>query len=202
MPLPQRLRLEANAGNDRPTQARDLLIEIIMLSLKRQFRPNCSVPQQMLRAPLRAAFTLVEILIALAVLGTMSAGCYIGFNAINAYAVSSRLFTEAQTVCQNQIDLILSKEPFDPTSTPAKIPTVLAIGTTTTPNVFIYEDPVTGKVIVTGTMVTTVTDAGMTQTFVGTNTSLNVRQANVTVSYTFRNTNYSVSMDTLRTADQ
>jgi type II secretory pathway pseudopilin PulG len=169
-----------------------------MLSLKRQFRPDHSAS----RVSLSAAFTLVEIVIALAMLGTMASGCFIGFNAINTYAVSSRLFTEAQTVCQNQIDLILSKEPFDPTSTPAKIPAVLTLGATTTPNVFIYEDPVSGKVIVTGNMVTTVADAGMTETFVGANTNLNVRQVNVTVSYTFRNTLYSVSMDTLRTADQ
>lgn len=61
----------------------------------------------------RAGFTLLEIFISLAVIGTMSGGCYIGFNAINTYAVSSRLYTEALTAAQNQTDLILSKEPFD-----------------------------------------------------------------------------------------
>src|SRR6187200_2911470 len=60
-----------------------------------------------------AGFTLVEIVIALAVLGTIASGAYIGFNAINTYAVSSRLYSEAQTAAQNQIDLVLSKEPFD-----------------------------------------------------------------------------------------
>jgi prepilin-type N-terminal cleavage/methylation domain-containing protein len=154
----------------------------------------------MLRAS--RGFTLVEIVIALAVLGTMAAGCYIGFNAINEYSVSSRLYSEAQAVCQNQIDLILSKEPFDVTTNPQKIPSVLALGTTTTPNVFIYQDPVSGKVVVTGTMTTTITDVGSTMSFAGTNANLNVRRATVTVSYTLRNRNYSVSMDTMRTADQ
>lgn len=144
----------------------------------------------------------MEIVIALAVLGTMAASAYVGFNAINTYSVSSRLYTEAQTVCQNQIDLILSKEPFNLTSSPQKIPSVLALGSTVTPNVFIYQDPVSGKVVVTGSMTTTVSDAGLTQNFTGVNTNLNVRKATVTVSYTYRNTNYSVSMDTLRTADQ
>ncbi len=74
--------------------------------------------------------------------------------------------------------------------------------TTTTPNVFIYQDPVSGKVVVTGTMDTTVADTGITQTFAGATTNLNVRRATVTVSYAFRNKNYAVSMDTLRTADQ
>lgn len=177
-----------------------------MLSLKRQFRPSRYVRPMAHR---RAGFTLIEIVIALAVLGTMAAGCYIGFNAINEYSVSSRLYSEAQTVCQNQIDLILSKEPFDVTTTPKKVPTVLLLDSERTPtgplvqnNVFIYQDPVTGKVVVTGTMTTTVANVGSTMTFAGTTANLNVRKATVTVSYKFRNRNYSVAMDTMRTADQ
>lgn len=61
-------------------------------------------------------YTLVEILIALTVIGTMSLGCYIGFKAVNTYAVTSRLYSEAQTAAQNQIDLVLSREPFDITA--------------------------------------------------------------------------------------
>jgi len=152
--------------------------------------------------------TLAEVVMALAVIGTMGGGCYVGFNALNAYAVSSRLYSEAQTCAQNQIDLILSKEPFDPINN--KVPAVLggqvlangASTTVTTPNVFIYQDPVNGKVVVTGTMTTTVTNPGSTMTFAGTVTNLNVYRATVRVSYTFRSTNYSVSMDTMRTADQ
>ena len=143
----------------------------------------------------------MEVVMALAVLGTMGAGCYIGFNSLNTYAVSSRLFSEAQTCAQNQIDLILSKEPFDVTSNPQKIPAVLALGTTTTPNVFVYNDPVSGNVVVTGRMDTTVTDLGATMSFAGT-ANLNIRRATVTVSYTYRGKDYAVSMDTLRTADQ
>jgi len=148
----------------------------------------------------KRAFTLIEVVMALAVIGTMGAGCYIGFNSLNAYAVSSRLYTEAQTAAQNQIDLILSAEPFDVTTN--TIPSVLALGTTTTPNIFIYEDPVSGNVVVTGTMATTVTDTGSTMNFAGTNANLYIRRATVTVSYTYRNTNYNVSMDTMRTADR
>jgi hypothetical protein len=136
---------------------------------------------------------------ALAVIGTMGAGAYVGFNSLNTYAVSSRLYSEAQTAAQNQIDLILSVEPFDVTNN--VIPSVLALGTTSTPNIFIYEDPVSGSVVVTGTMATTVTDTGSTMNFAGT-ANLNIRRATVTVSYTYRNTNYSVSMDTMRTADR
>jgi hypothetical protein len=142
----------------------------------------------------------MEVVMALAVLGTMGAGCYVGFNSLNTYAISSRLYSEAQTCAQNQIDLILSKEPFDVTTN--KIPAVLAIGTTTTPNVFVYNDPVSGKVTVTGSMTTTVTDTGSTMNFTGVNTNLNVRRATVTVSYSYRGKDYAVAMDTMRTADQ
>ena len=137
---------------------------------------------------------------ALAVVGTMGAGAYVGFNSLNTYAVTSRLYSEAQTAAQNQIDLILSKEPFDPVN--SKIPTVLTLGTTTTPNVFVYKDPVSGNVVVTGTMSTTVTDLGATMTFAGSTKNLNTYRATVTVSYTYRGNTYNVSMDTMRTADQ
>ena len=100
---------------------------------------------------------------------------------------------------QNQIDLILSKGPFDPKNN--KIPTVLTLGTTTTPNVFVYRDSVSGSAVVTGTMTTTITDPAYTMTFAGTTADLNLRRATVTVSYRFRNTDYAVKMDTLRTAD-
>jgi hypothetical protein len=141
----------------------------------------------------------MEAVMAMAVLGTMSAGCYIGFNWLNTYAISSRLYTEAQSVAQNQIDLILSKGPFDPKNN--KVPTVLQTGTTTAQNVFVYRDPVSGNVAVTGSMSTTISDPGYTMTYAGSTNDLSLRRATVTVNYTFRNTAYSVSMDTLRTAD-
>ena len=214
-----------------------------MLSPSRHARP--------LRRLNRAAFTLVEIVIALAVLGVMAAGCYLGFNSINTYAVTSRLYSEAQTSAQNQIDLILSREPFDVTSAyitgtfdatlgkvPIEVMTVAEIDAlatsgvvfptaapTSTPAVtskyypyypyyrsgsgqpvskqaFIYQDPVSGTVVVTGVLTTTVADTGTTMTFAGATANLNVRRATATVTYSYRNKNYNVSLDTLRTADQ
>ena len=161
------------------------------------------------RSSQRAGFTLVEIVIAMAVLGAMALGVYIGFSSLNSYAVSSRLYTEAQAVAQNQIDLILSKGPFDPANN--KVPKMynsdgtlcfsLDPGTYTKQNVFVYRDPINGGVVVSGTMTTTISDPGFTMTFAGATTNLNIRKANVQVSYRFRNTNYVVSMDTFRTSD-
>ncbi len=149
-----------------------------------------------------AAFSLIEIVIALGVLGTMASGAYIGFNAINAFAVSSRLYSEAQAVAQNQIDLILSKGPFNLETNPQRVPAVLALGTTVTPNVFIYRDSVSGTAIVTGSMSTTISDYPATMTYASQTKNLNIRQATVTVSYSWRNKDYNVTMETLRTADQ
>jgi type II secretory pathway pseudopilin PulG len=176
------------------------------------------------------AFTLVEIVISLAVIGTLAGSCFVGFNAINAYGVGSRLYSEAQAAGQNQIDLVLAREPFDVMSTPKKIPLELmtpaelaalnpALGTSTpaTSNAyypyfiqngllardaFIYTDPNSGQVLVKGTVTTTVSDPGASMTLEGTTTNLNIRRATVTVSYKFRNTDYTVSMDTMRTADR
>jgi len=198
-----------------------------MLSLSRQFKLHrCA--QRAACTP--AGFTLVEIVIALAVLGTMASGVYLGFNAVNTYAVSSRLYSEAQTAAQNQIDLILSREPFDVMITPTRIPLELMTGgelaalnpalgsstpATTSPyypyylsnsvlarDAFIYTDPATGNVIVKGIVTTQVADTGSTETLEATTMGMNIRRATVTVSYTFRNTNYTVVMDTMRTADR
>jgi prepilin-type N-terminal cleavage/methylation domain-containing protein len=231
-----------------------------MLSPSRHSRP----PRCLQNRAFAHAFTLIEVVIALAVLGTMASGVYIGFNAVNTYAVSSRLYSEGQTAAQNQIDLILSREPFDVRAayitgtfdpTTSKIPIELmtiaeidalvasgvalptapssapAVGSSYYPyypyyrsgtgqpiskQAFIYQDPVSGKVLVTGTLTTTVTDTNTNMTFINT-ANLNTRKATVSVTYDFRKITetdpithlvstkrgtYTLQMDTLRTADQ
>ena len=189
----------------------------------------------------QGAFTLMEIVIALAVLGTMAGGCYIGFATINGYSVSSRLYSEAEAAAHNQIDLILSKEPLNlgtqPTKVPIEVMTTAELdalspqplsspppttnqyypyyrnyGYTNGPlakQAFIYTDPVTGNIVVTGTLTSVITDTGSTMSFAGATTNLNVRRAHVEVKFSFRNpdpvnnpTNYIVALDTMRTADQ
>ena len=229
-----------------------------MFSRYCQRTPNCSALQ---RACASAGFTLSEIVIALAILGTMASGVYIGFNSINALAVSSRLYSEAQIAAQNQVDLILSKSPFDrdgayvsgsfdpcgnkipvelmttaeidtlatattcgdgtsrtPVTFPAAAPSATpattdayypyypyfrtAAGQPIQKQAFIYQDPVSGTVVVRGTLTSTITDTGTTMTFVGATKSLNTRKASVSVNYNLRGRDYTLAMDTLRTADQ
>jgi prepilin-type N-terminal cleavage/methylation domain-containing protein len=228
-----------------------------MLSPSRHSRPYRCIDAS---SQSRAGFTLIEIVIALAVLGTMAAGVYLGFNAINTYAVSSRLYSEAQTAAQNQVDLVLSKEPFDvaaakisgtfdpclnkvpvelmttseldalatsascgitfPTAAPSATPAQTdayypyypyyrtSSGQPLQRQAFIYHDPITGQDLVKGVLTSNVTDTGATMvpfadpSVTATPSPLNTRKTNVSVTYSFRGRDYTVAMDTLRTADQ
>lgn len=164
-------------------------------------------------APLRCGgFTLVEVMAGVSMLGLVTATVIFGLNQLNYYASVNRLFTAAQTLAQNQIDIVLTKGPYDPATNKYPDPNVLrtdatyytnpvtgSISTSATGSyiVPIYKDPSSNQNIVTGTIATTVTDTGV---LVG-GTSLNLRQATVTVSYTFRGKTFSVKMDTMRAPD-
>ena len=193
------------------------------------FLPNLKPPKRILGGT--AAFTLTEVIISLAIIGAMSSGCFLGFNAINNYSVTSRLYSEAQAAAQHQIDLILSRAPFDVMVTPKKVPLELMTAAelaavspalaTAPPSkssshypyyrdasgllakeAFIYQDPNTGEVLVRGTLTTNIAEVGDTMTLDGITSALNTRQATVRVNYVFRNKEYVVAMDTLRTADR
>ena len=153
-------------------------------------------------SPRETGFTLVETLIGIGMLAFLGAGSFWTMNAMNVYATGARLQSEAIAKAEQQIDAILTKGPFDPTANPQLVPTVLTPGTTTQNGVLIYKDPVTSQTVVTGTMTTTVADTGLTGTVGATATGLNIWQATVTVAWTFRGKNYSVSLDTMRTGNQ
>ena len=151
-----------------------------------------------------AAFTLVEAMVAISVLGIGTAstiGALIKFNSI---ASISRNASGACTAVMNQIDLIQSDTPFNPQKTnpdgTAQIPPELQLGTQTQDNLPVYRDPNTG-VVVTGTLTTSVTDISSTYTQAGVTFPLTTYQAVVTLTYTYLNRNYSFSMSTIRTSD-
>lgn len=139
-------------------------------------------------------------MIAVGVLGTGAAAAIAALLQMNYLATLSRLKTGAATVAQNQIDTILSIQPYNPQYN--QIPPQLALGTTMTgtpqaPTVPIYTDPVTGTVVVNGWVVTTISDTGQSVNGV----SMNLRQASVTVFYTFRGQTHHLQMTTLRGSD-
>jgi prepilin-type N-terminal cleavage/methylation domain-containing protein len=70
-------------------------------------------------------FTLVEVVTAIALLVLFSGGALWTLTQTNNYAALSRLYTGAQVLAQNQIDLIMSKGPFNPQPAKGEVPTVL-----------------------------------------------------------------------------
>jgi len=152
----------------------------------------------------QAGFGIVEALVGIAVLG-IGVACTVGaLTKFNSIASMARNATGAYTTVMNQIDLIQSDGPFNPQKTNAdgttQIPPELQIGTQTSNNVPIYQDPSTG-VIVAGTMTTAVTDISSTYTSGSTTFPLTMYKAVVTITYTYLNRNYSFSMSTIRTSD-
>jgi prepilin-type N-terminal cleavage/methylation domain-containing protein len=150
----------------------------------------------------RRAFTLIEAMIAIALIGLAASATFAAIGKLNEYASISRLYTSAETVAQNQIDRILSDSPFNPSWNPPQIPASLVPdsqrgGPLVQNQVPIYTDPATGEVSVMGTVTTSVVDTGTSLN----GSSLNVYRATVTVNYQFRNRKFAVVMSTLRTSD-
>jgi prepilin-type N-terminal cleavage/methylation domain-containing protein len=149
-------------------------------------------------------FTLVEAVVAVALIGIGVAGTLTALTQANSVASMSRNSTGAQTAAQNQIDLLLSDAPFNPQKTnpapdnTAQIPPELTLGTHTYTNVAIYKEPTTG-VIVSGTMTTTVAD--VSPTYAPTGAVIPMYRATVTITYTYLKRNYTMTASTLRVSD-
>ena len=139
-----------------------------------------------------AAFTLVEVVSGMAMLGLVAGSIIYGLNQLNHYATVNRLYTAAHTLAQNQIDLILTMGPYDPAGGKYPLPnncgiasatnTILRIdqpyyynptATTTCPmsttlsedmKVTLYRDPMNpaSAAEVKATVRTTLVDTGMT----------------------------------------
>jgi type II secretory pathway pseudopilin PulG len=138
-------------------------------------------------------------MVSVGIFGITAAAGMAGLVRMNTNAALCRLQTGASTLCQNQIDLILSDEPFNPQYN--QIPPELTIGTTnagssTNPTLAVYTDPST-NVTIPGWMTTVVTNTNTTYN----GNTLYIYQATVTVYYKYKNRQYSVSMCTQRCSD-
>lgn len=138
-------------------------------------------------------FTLMEVLSAAAILVFMSLSVITILLQMNTYATAARLKTLASVIALNQVELVSTDAPFSPPDD--QIPVDLTVGTQTAP-VIVYDDP-NADTTVNGVMTTSVEDPGYWQD----GRNLHVRRVNVTISYEFRNRNYSVTMRTLRASD-
>ena len=146
-------------------------------------------------------FTLVEVLIATALLGLLAGGALWALIQANNYASIARLYTGAETAAQNQIDVILTEGPFNPQYSPPQIPVCLTLGTSAPQPVTIYTEPsgVNGQThAVTGQMVTTVAKINVTAK---STLPLDLYSATVVVTYTYRSKIYRVQLNAMRAAD-
>jgi type II secretory pathway pseudopilin PulG len=146
----------------------------------------------------RAGLTLVEVIVAAAMIGLTCSVVMFAFTQLNQMAMVTRLYTGAATEAESQIDLILTDTPFEPQYS-GVIPTVLTTGTTSA-NVTIYQDPIS-KFTISGTMTTIVSTKNTTYVTGSHNDTLYLYLATVQVTYSYRNRNYSVSLSTTRTSD-
>ena len=141
-----------------------------------------------------AGLTLVEVMVAAAMIGIVASTTFFAMIQMNQNAAVSRLYTGAMTAGQNEIDLLLTDAPFNPQKN--QIPPEWNTAQPTTSTVTIYQDPAAG-VVVSGTQSTSV--VALNPTYNG--NLLYEYRATVTITYSYRNRNYSVAMSTLRASD-
>lgn len=158
-------------------------------------------------------FTLVEVVIAVSLLALFASGALWTLTQANRYAALSRLYTGAQLAAQNQIDLIMSRGPFNPqnladdgTADP-QIPAELALGTHAADTVTIYSEP-NGQTV-TAQRVTTVSTDNPAKVVSG--RTLNIYYATVVVTFYYPpskagvtpppSTQHQVQLNAMRASD-
>jgi prepilin-type N-terminal cleavage/methylation domain-containing protein len=157
-----------------------------------------------------AGFTMVETIVAIAVLGIGVASTIGVLTKVNSFASMSRNCTGAYTVLSNQVDLFQSMSPFNPQK--SQIPqdtshggyptydmtlgthNISVNGTNFNVPVYEYRDASNNVVlVVNGTLTATVTD--LSASFP------NTYQAVFTITFTYLNRTYTYSMSSIRTSD-
>lgn len=174
----------------------------------------------MRRSPKRtsgpAGFTMVETIVAIAVLGIGVATTIGALTKVNSIAAMSRNSTGAYTILNNQVDLFQSMSPFNPQKTNSdgtvqipidkshgSFPTydmtagphnISVNGTDFKVPVYEYRDASNNVVlVVNGTLTETVTDLSASLP--------NTYQAVFTITFTYLNRPYTYSISTIRTSD-
>jgi prepilin-type N-terminal cleavage/methylation domain-containing protein len=150
------------------------------------------------------AFTLVEVLVAVSLLGFLAAGSMWTLTQANSYAALSRLNTGAQVAAQNQIDLIMSTGPFNPQNNEfGALPLEVLKPKGASPlteNILIYIEPDQSNAVY-GTRVTSVTKDATLVASGASGRDLNLYCASVVVSYTFRGKTHQVQLHAVRSPD-
>lgn len=144
-----------------------------------------------------SAFTLAEVVIAGALLAVLVSGAVMAMTQMNRAATAARLRTIALAVAQQRIDLIMT--------TPWQIdqtrPTLLTATTTTENNVPLNNDNYNAATSLITPYTTLDYQVNSTRTTVITDINTRTLRATVTVSFTYRNRPYVITLNTLRVTD-
>ncbi len=162
----------------------------------------------------QGGFTLVEVLTAVSLLALFASGALWTLTQANSYAALSRLYTGAQAAAQNEVDLIMSRGPFNPQnladdgSAAPQVPAELALGTHATETVTIYSEPPRNQspipspspapITVTGQRVTTVYADNAPPV---SGRPINIYYATVVVTFSYRGVQHQVQLNALRASD-
>jgi prepilin-type N-terminal cleavage/methylation domain-containing protein len=149
-------------------------------------------------------FTLVEVLIAVTLVGLLASSAIWALIQANNYSAISRLYTGALTAAQNRIDYLLADGPFNPQDGQLGTTNEWQVGAGAIQTVTIYSEPagaggqthtITGQMVTT---VTKVTDPAITN---APGAQLNLYTATVVVTYTYRSKPYRVQLNVMRASD-
>lgn len=144
-----------------------------------------------------AGFTLTEVLFAGALLALIICGSVVALTQLNRWATAARLQTIAQAVAQQRIDQI-ETVPWQVTGTR---PTLLTAGTTTEANVPLNNDDYNASLSLVSPYTNLDSQVLSTRTTEITDVTARTIRATVTVTYTYRNRPFTVTMNTLRATD-
>ena len=193
--------------------------------------PSLPCPRSRWKRRAQLGLTLVEVMISFGVLALTSVGGVSAFLLLNRYAASARSITAAKELCQERIEQAQTMVFVPTSNTPSvtgqtvngtasgpfkilgnsyldsnpnydingQLTTNSTLTTSTEP-VNIYLKQETGTNIIAGTRTTKIALPTALTDVSGTG-QLKIIQFTVTVAYTIRDTNYSYSMYTLRSAD-
>jgi prepilin-type N-terminal cleavage/methylation domain-containing protein len=151
----------------------------------------------------RHAFTLIEVLVAVGLLSLAAGSSIWALTQANNYASIARLQTGALTAAQSRIDYLLADAPFNPQNGELGTSNEWAVGNAVQ-TVTIYTEPAGsgGQThTVTGQMQTTVAQIPDPVMSKAPGAQLNLYSATVVVTYTYRNRNYRVQLNAVRTSD-
>ncbi len=149
------------------------------------------------------AFSLVEVLVAVSLVGLIAASAIWGLVQANNYAAIARLRTGALTAAQSRIDYLLADTPFNPQMGEYGTTNEWAVGSSIQ-SVTVYTEPAGagGQThTVTGLLTTTVSQVPDPTVGKAPGAQLNLYAATVVVTYTYRSRNYSVQLNAMRASD-